>query len=428
MNGENYLEDAIKEAHDATAHGGVEKTSKWLTDKFICQAFSMLVKEYVSSYNTCQRTKYSNKPPLGQVTMLHVPARVWTDISTDFLKMSPVFTYCSTLYPNITLEEDHMICFSRLCTIVCRQSGFMLLIPVSDTVTVEKCTDTFDKHVASVIGYPYYIVFDRDTLFMSDHFMDWAARKGIKLEPSTAYHPQTDGQSEIANKAILQAARACKVEGNEWLHKLSQIKLKLNSRGNTARQHSPFFSLLGFEAKPGHSSFTYSITPYTPAEERHLHTSRNLYSSKVKQAKQANKKGTVPPLLSAGQKVLLSTENLNLWNTSNYWHPPLHIASRKISASSTSSYGSDTLPCPTPDPTFPTHSIMMPYYWWKGPFTVEGFLHLNSATKHNTTNIPEAIGLAANQDNLHWQWVGKKSYNNLVELAQSQGLPSNEIH
>jgi len=137
--------------------------------------------------------------------------------------MSPVFTYCSTLYPNIPLEDDHMICFSRLWTIVCGQLGYMFLIPVSDNLTAQKCTANFDTHIASIIGYPYYIAFDRDTLFMSDNFKDWAARKGIKLEPPTAYNPQTDGQSEIANKAILQAARAGKVEGNEWLHKLSEI-------------------------------------------------------------------------------------------------------------------------------------------------------------------------------------------------------------
>jgi len=99
---------------------------------------------------------------------------------------------------------------------------------------------------------------------MSDHFKDWAVRKGIKLEPSTGYHPQTDGQSEIANKSILQATRACKVEGNECLHKLSEIQLKLNSRDKTARQHSPFFSLLGFEAKLDPSSIPYLINPYTP--------------------------------------------------------------------------------------------------------------------------------------------------------------------
>ena len=197
----------------------------------------------------------------------------------------------------------------------------MFLIPVSDNLTAEKCINTFDKHVASVIGYPYYIVFDRDTLCISDHFKDWAARKGIKLEPPTAYHPQTDSQSEIANNAILQAVRACKVEGNEWLHKLSEIQLKLNSQNNIARQHSPFFSLLGFEAKLGPSSFPYPINPYTPAEERHLDTSRNLHSYNVKQAKQANKKPSVPPLLSAGQKVLLSTENINLFNTSRKLKP-----------------------------------------------------------------------------------------------------------
>jgi len=114
MNGKNYLEDAIKEAHDATAHGGVEKTLKWLSDKYICQLFSRLVKEYMLSCDTCQWTKYSNKLPLGQVTRLYVPARAWTDITMDFLKMSPVFTYCSTLYTNITLEDDYDLLFKTL--------------------------------------------------------------------------------------------------------------------------------------------------------------------------------------------------------------------------------------------------------------------------------------------------------------------------
>jgi len=159
MNSKNYLEDAIKEAHDATAHGAVEKTLKWLPDKFICQPFSALVKQYMASCDTCQQTIHSNKPPLGQETMLHVPARASMDITMDFFNMSPVFTYCSTLYPNILLEDDHIICFSRLWTIVCRQSIFMFLIPVSENLIAEKCTDTFDTHFASVIGHPYYIVF-----------------------------------------------------------------------------------------------------------------------------------------------------------------------------------------------------------------------------------------------------------------------------
>jgi len=152
MHGKNYLKEASKETHDATAHGGFEKKLKWLTDKYIGQPLSRLVKEYVASCDTYQRTKYSNKAPLGKVTMLHVPIRALTDITMDFLKMSLVLSYCSKLYPKIPLEDRSLICLSRLWTIVCRQSGFMFLIPVSDNRMAEKCTDTFDTHVAFVIG------------------------------------------------------------------------------------------------------------------------------------------------------------------------------------------------------------------------------------------------------------------------------------
>ena len=51
---------------------------------------------------------------------------------------------------------------------------------------MQKCTDTFDIHMASVIGYPYYIVLNSDAICMSDYFKDWVAREGIKLELATA--------------------------------------------------------------------------------------------------------------------------------------------------------------------------------------------------------------------------------------------------
>ena len=56
--GKNFLEIAIAEAHTATAHVGIEKRMKALTDKLECQFFSRLVRGYVGSYDICQRTKY----------------------------------------------------------------------------------------------------------------------------------------------------------------------------------------------------------------------------------------------------------------------------------------------------------------------------------------------------------------------------------
>ena len=73
--GKNFLEIAIAEANVATAHGRIEKTKKALTDKFECQSFSCLVREYVGSCNICQRTKFSQRGPSEYVTPLHVPVR-----------------------------------------------------------------------------------------------------------------------------------------------------------------------------------------------------------------------------------------------------------------------------------------------------------------------------------------------------------------
>ena len=111
-----------------------------LTDTFECQFFSCLVREYVGSCNICQRTKYSQRRPIGDVTPLHVPVRPWRNITMDFLKLSPIFTKCSVLYPNIPEGNDHIVCMSRLRTIVDRQSGFKFLIPGPDNLTAEQYT------------------------------------------------------------------------------------------------------------------------------------------------------------------------------------------------------------------------------------------------------------------------------------------------
>ena len=74
--GKNFLEIAIAKAHAAIAHGGIEKTMQALTNKVACQSFSRLVSEYVESCDICQRTKYSQRGPIGYVTPLHVPVRL----------------------------------------------------------------------------------------------------------------------------------------------------------------------------------------------------------------------------------------------------------------------------------------------------------------------------------------------------------------
>ena len=97
------------------------------------------------------------------------------------------------------------------------------------------------------MGYPYWIVFDPDNLFMPSHIQIWAASKRIKLEPSTRYHLQTERQSEIVNKEIILLAGACEVERIEWLSKMPEIQLGFYWRYNASRQNNHFIIVIGFD-------------------------------------------------------------------------------------------------------------------------------------------------------------------------------------
>ena len=177
-------------------------------------------------------------------------------------------------YPDIPVGEDQIVCILRLWTMGDRQSGCKFLIPVPDNFSAEQYAATFETYLVPTMGYPYFIVFDRDTLFISSHFHSWAASKGIKLKPSAIYHAQTDNLSEIVNKEIIQVARSCEGEGNEWLSKILKIQLRLNSRYNASHRNNPFVTGLSFDAKLGLNTFRYTINNYDPATEYHNATSQ----------------------------------------------------------------------------------------------------------------------------------------------------------
>ena len=161
--GKNYYEALIDAAHVATANGGVEKTMRYLTARYLSQALCALLQSFVASCDTCQRVKQSNKPPLGLVTPLRVPVRSWTDISMDFLKLTPLFIQCSSMDPKIEINNHHMLCISRMWTLVDRHSGYKFSIPILDNFKADKCTHTYEVHRPPYIRYLNTIVFVEDS-------------------------------------------------------------------------------------------------------------------------------------------------------------------------------------------------------------------------------------------------------------------------
>ena len=155
------------------------------------------------------------------------------------------------------------------------------MIPALHNFTAEQYTTTFHTHVVTTIGYAYCIVLDQETFFILSHFKSWTARRGIKWEPSTRYHPETDSQSEIVNEEIKQVAKACKREGNRWLSKILEIQHGLNLHYNASGRHNHFITILVFDGKAGLDTFPYPINKDQTATERNNATSQSLTNAKA---------------------------------------------------------------------------------------------------------------------------------------------------
>ena len=268
--GKNYYEPLIDEAHVVPAHGGVEKIMQYLTDRYRSQWLSTLIHSFVVRCDTCPRVTPSNKPPLAVVTPLHVLVRLWTDIWMHFLKLTPVFIKCSTMYPNIEIDNDHMLCSSCIWTIVNRHSAYKFLIAITDNLKAQQRTSTYEVHLLPHIRDTNPIPFDRDSSFMSGHFLALATSKRILSEPWTAYHYQTHGQTEIVNQEVVTIVCACEFDGYQGVKKLPAIQVRQNSRYDSSHSGSPFDTLYGFTPRFGEAQMAYTLNKRVAETDRHV--------------------------------------------------------------------------------------------------------------------------------------------------------------
>ena len=218
------------------------------------------------------------------------------------------------MYSTMTVNNDHVLCISRLWTIVYRHSGYKSPIPILNKLKAERCTHTDEVYLLPYIGFLNMIVFHRNSLFMSVHFHTWAASKGTLLEPSTVYHQQTDRQTEIVNKEAVTIVRACHLEVDTCVQNVPEIQRKLNSRYHSSCSSSPFHTLYGFTARFGQAKMPYPLDKIVADIEWHAQVTDNLVLPKEAQSLQANKSRNQPPRWRIGRKVMLSLQNINLPN------------------------------------------------------------------------------------------------------------------
>ncbi|TQD76709.1 hypothetical protein C1H46_037743 [Malus baccata] len=172
-------------ASPAAGHFGFLRTYKRLTNNFNWPGLKKEVKTFVAACDTCQRINYESMKPPGPLQPLPIPTQVWSDIAMDFIEGLP-----SVHGRNAIL------------VIVDRLSKYGHFIAIKHPYSAPKIAEIFIQEVFRLHGMPASIVSDRDPIFISEFWTAFFKHQNTTLCKSSAYHPQTDGQTEVLNRTL----------------------------------------------------------------------------------------------------------------------------------------------------------------------------------------------------------------------------------
>ncbi|GJU58321.1 putative reverse transcriptase domain-containing protein [Tanacetum coccineum] len=160
-----------------------------------------IIVEYVGKCLTCSRVKAKCQKPSGLLGQPEIPMWKWERIMMDFV----------TKLPKTSNRHD------TIWVIVDRLTKSVHFIPTRETDSMETLTRFYIKEIVSQHGVPISIISDRDIHFTSIFWQSLQSALGAQLDMSTAYHPETDGQSERTIQTLEDMLRACVIDfGKGW--------------------------------------------------------------------------------------------------------------------------------------------------------------------------------------------------------------------
>jgi len=188
------------------------------------------VADYVASCLVCQKAKIEHQRPGGMLEPLDIPQWKWDSISMDFI----------THLPRLVRGHD------SIWVIVDRLTKCDHFLPINQKMNMDRLADLYVREIVRLHGVPASIVSDRDPRFTSRFWQSLQNVLGTQLKMSSAYHPQTDGQSERTIQSLEDLLRTCVLDHlGTWSDVLPLVEFTYNNSYHTSIGMAPYEALYG---------------------------------------------------------------------------------------------------------------------------------------------------------------------------------------
>ena len=305
-NNEQIKQTILHECHDSplAGHVGVLKTTDLIARQFYWPGMYAQIERYVRTCRTCQLNKPSNQLPAGMLQPLPIPERKGQVWSMDLI----------TQLPKTTKGNDAIV------VMVDKLTKKVRFAATKTAVSAPQLADIVYREVVRHDGVPETIISDRDPRFTSVFWRELWRLLGTKLAMSTAYHPQTDGQTERTNRTLEDMLRAyVNHRQTDWDEHLVAAEIACNNAVQASTGFSPFYlshgqhpnlpmrSSVGTDAETRNVSASEAIERMNEAMRK---AKENLHAAQQRQKQYADQSRR-EETYEQGEQVLLSTANLN---------------------------------------------------------------------------------------------------------------------
>lgn len=283
-------------------HLGKTKTFELLSRTYYWPKMRATVDQYVRNCHTCSRSKTARHAPFGVLRPLAAPQRPWLHISMDFV----------TRLPSSRGKDAILVVVDRL-------SKMKHYIACNTTTSSEELAGLFIDNVWKLHGLPASIVSDRGTQFTSHFWKSLCKQLKITAVMSSAFHPETDCQTERANAVMEQYLRSyVSHQQDDWVDWLPLAEFTANNAVSETTQVSPFVANYGYNPR---FTETLSLPSYygqpqdtnalaTRMSELHDSLKAEMEYAQARQEENTNRHRLPAPAYKVGDKVWLKAKNI----------------------------------------------------------------------------------------------------------------------